>query len=315
MPITGDGRKFAGLRSRRRGAGLCIPSALRPQIRFGQASQAAETVWGDWFFEAVASGSYTLTASPASFALTGASANTLRSRVMGADGATYAFTGASATLGKGVAMTASPVSYTLTGADAGLRVNRVIVAASGSFNDTLTDAGLLYGRRVTADTVSFALTGTDATLSKTSLNNYSMPADSGSFALTGADAVLTASSEPPIEPTTPVVRGGVRFKDAQAEWEARQDFRKQAVQIIERLDEAPQEAPVTVEAVAEVAPRFSLVEAISEGVELGLDIDPVLLALQARNAMLAEQNAMVLLAAIEQEREAIALAWFMAEAA
>jgi hypothetical protein len=117
------------------------------------------------------------------------------------------------------------------------------------------------------------------------------------------------------EVTQTVVRGGVRFKDAQAEWEARQDFRKQAVQIIERLDEAPQEAPVTVETVAEVAPRFSLVEAMSEGVELGLDIDPILLALQARNAMQAEQTAMVLLAAIEQEREAIALAWFMAEAA
>jgi hypothetical protein len=132
--------------------------------------------------------------------------------------------------------------------------------------------------------------------------------------------VMSASEDPDRFSATNIVpvravRGGGRFDDAKAEWEARQEFRKQAVQIIERLDEAPQEAPVTVETVAEVAPRFSLVEAMSEGVELGLNIDPILLALQARNAMQAEQTAMVLLAAIEQEREAIALAWFMAEAA
>ena len=257
---------------------------------------------------------YVMPADTLSCALSGTDAGLRVNRVIVAASGSFNESVTDAGLLYGYAVTADSVSFTLTGTDAALVKaspgSLTLIADSAAYSVVGNDASQLYGRNLGADPSAYALVGTDAVLSKSGLGSYTLSVDSGSFALTGSDATLRASGD-----QATVVRGRVRFDEAMVEWEARQDFRKQAVQIIERLDEAPQEAPVTVEAVAEVAPRFSLVEAMSEGVDLGLDIDPILLALQARNAMQAEQTAMALLMAIEQEREAIALAWFMAEAA
>lgn len=274
----------------------CVLSGTDAGLRVNRVIVAASGSFNESMADAGLLYGRTVTADSVSFTLTGTDAALVKaspgSFTLTADGATYSLVGSNAAQLYGRNLGADATSFALTGTDATL----------SKFSPT--------GFTLTADPSAYALVGTDATLSKSGPNSYTLSVDSGSFALAGSDAILRASGD-----QATVVRGRLRFDDAKAEWEARQEFRKQAAQIIERLDEAPQEAPVTVETVAEVAPRFSLVEAMSEGVELGLDIDPILLALQARNAMQAEQTAMVLLAAIEQEREAIALAWFMAEAA
>lgn len=106
---------------------------------------------------------YTLTAGPGSYALTGQSANLLESRVV----------------------TAAQGSYSLTGQTAGLTysVASALTATQGSY--TLTGSSALVDTSMNADFGSYTLTGQPATLTFTPLNNYTLVAAQGSYALTG----------------------------------------------------------------------------------------------------------------------------------
>jgi hypothetical protein len=87
-------------------------------------------------------GAYTLSADPASFAVTGSAATIVSTRVLSASPASYAVTGADAAVGRTPELNAQPASYTISG-----------VAAT-----------FVTTRSLTASPASYAITGAPATL-------------------------------------------------------------------------------------------------------------------------------------------------------
>lgn len=125
------------------------------------------------FFGVGGSGpTYTLTAAPGSFSLTGIASSLSAARIL----------------------TANTASFTLTGQATSLKYNRVLAAEVGSFTMDGKNANLLFNRILTATTGGFTLTGNAANLVYTPFGvTYTLTAETGSFNLTGQLASLIAN--------------------------------------------------------------------------------------------------------------------------
>lgn len=194
--------------------------AFTPSFSITNSSDAA--LWIATFKAAAGATDYPLAANSGSFALTGADAGLLGSRVLTSGAGSFALTGSDATLTytplSSYSLAAGAGSYALTGASAGLVAARSVSAATGAFALTggattrivarklvaASRALVLSGkvatlkaaRTVAADAGSYALTGADATLVYSPVGSYTLVADSGGFALTGSEAVLTLEGSP-----------------------------------------------------------------------------------------------------------------------
>lgn len=170
--------------------------------------QGPPVSWGTnrQFPQPAAATTTTLTASLATFTLTGQAAGLRASRQVVASAAAFTLTGRNASLNYVHALQAAPAAFTLTGQaasllrasrvaaspaaftvsaqDAGLRASRQLIASAGAFTLTGISAGLNFNRRLTAQVAAFTLTGVNAGLARALL----MPADAASFALSAKDA-------------------------------------------------------------------------------------------------------------------------------
>lgn len=107
-----------------------------------------------------------------------------------ADSGTLAMTGQSANLTKGFKLSADAGGYVVTGTDANLTAQRKLIADAGGYVLSGTSAGLFANRLLSASPGIYTYTGQDATLTKSTVNNYSISADSGSYVLNGVAANL-----------------------------------------------------------------------------------------------------------------------------
>jgi hypothetical protein len=129
---------------------------------------------------------YSLTASGASYAVTGTAAILKRSRKLAMASAAYSVVGTAATLRRGYKVVGSTAAYLLTGTAATLRSNKRLAAATASYGVTGTAATLKTARKLAADTASYAVTGSSATLSRT----RKLLMSSASYLVTGSAASL-----------------------------------------------------------------------------------------------------------------------------
>lgn len=141
-----------------------------------------------------AAGSYSLTASTGTFALTGIVTGLKASRNIAAATQSYTLTGSATGLRAGRKLAATAATHALTGIDAALSRTRKILATTGVFTLTGTATGLSRGLKLAASTGSITLTDI-ATVLKAARK---ISAAQATFTLTGNDAALTYSSaEPP----------------------------------------------------------------------------------------------------------------------
>lgn len=136
-------------------------------------------------------GTYTLTATVGTFALTGQAAAFRRALKLVTIKGTFAETGNAANLSRGLKLPAASGAFTQTGVAAVLRSARKLVTTAGAFALTGNAANLVYkpvGSTyiLTASTGSFALTGKAAGLKV----GYKLPAAKGAFTYSGLAANL-----------------------------------------------------------------------------------------------------------------------------
>lgn len=215
---TSDSEFLDGLgRGRGRGRGRGIALLVKQQT-----NDAGSVVWSDFYFDAVASGSYTLTAATGSYALSGQSANLLKSRVLSAATGGYALNGVAAGLARsrlltantgayvhtGVAaniiytpaanayvLTANAGSYAFSGVGANLLRSRLLTGAAGSYALTGVSAGIAKSKKLTANTGTYTLAGNAATISYTpNAGAYTLTAETGAYSLAGNDATITTTA-------------------------------------------------------------------------------------------------------------------------
>lgn len=146
------------------------------------------------------SGAHTLTASSATYSITGTAAALRIAHVLPATTASYTITGSAATLSKGRPLTAAAGSYAITGAAAAFPRARVLAAATRAYVITGNSVAFLLTRRLAAATGSYAISGTAALMEA----GRKLVAGAGSYVLTGANAVLTYTANlwQPISPTS-----------------------------------------------------------------------------------------------------------------
>lgn len=150
---------------------------------------------------------YSLTASAASFVLTGAAATLIWGRKIAADAAVFALAGANASLLAARKIVAAAGSFTLTGADAGLLRGLRFAADAASFTLTGASAAFVYGRKIVAEAGSFALTGASAGL----IAARRIAADAGAFILTGAAVTFSVVRKLVAGAASFVVTAGTTF--------------------------------------------------------------------------------------------------------
>ncbi len=150
---------------------------------------------------------YSLTASAASFILTGAAAALSWGRKIAADAAAFVLTGANASLLAARKIAADAGAFTLTGASAGLLRGLRLAADATSFTLTGASAAFVYGRKIAAEAGSFALTGVNAGLTAA----RRIAADAGSFALTGAAVTFLAIRKIVAAAASFVITAGTTF--------------------------------------------------------------------------------------------------------
>jgi hypothetical protein len=183
----------SGGQSRMEGTTYATPAGTWTQSGTGAGRMNA---WMDY----TSSGggpTYTLTADPGAFTLTGNTANLVRARVMPAATGAYTLAGNAANLVRGRRLVADAGAYAFTGADVGLVYTSVggytLPADAGSFALTGGNANLVYGRVLSAAPGAYTFTGSAAGL------RYArrLVADPGAYALVGYDATLTYSGGGP----------------------------------------------------------------------------------------------------------------------
>jgi hypothetical protein len=132
-----------------------------------------------------------LAAAAGSFTLAGQSASLSIQRRLTAGAGSFALTGDSATLSVGRRLTTGAGTFTLAGAAASLSIQRRLPAAAGSFALTGQPASMHVGRVLSAGAGAFTLTGQPAALSI----QRRLTAGAGVFTLTGMAATLTATGK------------------------------------------------------------------------------------------------------------------------
>jgi hypothetical protein len=169
---------------------------LSRELSGPEVSELSDNIFAVWqaparrLWVVPAAGSYTLTASPGAFSVSGTAASLKYGRVLQAASGSFAVTGTTATLKRGYRLQADVGSFGLSGTAATLRYGRVIQAAAASFQVSGTAASLKYGRALQADPGTFQITGTDATLTYGTAGSYTLPAQPGSFSVSGTAATL-----------------------------------------------------------------------------------------------------------------------------
>lgn len=159
------------------GSDTTLATSVRVQISYDTASAAQSISFtgtgGDSYaiyleIKEPSAGTYTITATGGSYAVTGTAASLEFGRLVGATAGSYAITGTAASLEFGYKVAAAAGSYALTG----------------------TAASLEFGYKVTASAGSYTINGTAATLTYAGLTNRTITADSGTYAISGTAATL-----------------------------------------------------------------------------------------------------------------------------
>ena len=163
-------------------------------------------------------GAYTLTAATGSYALSGVSANLLKSKRLTANAGSYALNGISAGLYRahtitanagvysytGVAatitytptannyvLTANAGSYALTGSAANLAKSKLLIANIGAYSLDGVAANVVKSKRLVGDVGAYALVGNAANIVYTpNTGAYTLTAESGNYTVSGNDAGL-----------------------------------------------------------------------------------------------------------------------------
>lgn len=130
---------------------------------------------------------------PAPDAVTGTTAYTLS-----ASPATFTITGDAATLAAARRLAASPGTFTVTGDAATLIVGRVLSALAASYQITGSQAALALARILAANPGTFTVTGDAATLDYTPSTERTLDALAGTVLITGSSVTFIA----------PAVKGG-----------------------------------------------------------------------------------------------------------
>jgi len=117
---------------------------------------------------------YTLTAQPGSYSLTGISATLLKSKLITAQTGSYTYTGNTATL----TFVPNTAVYTLT-------------AQTGTYNYSGTSASISRHRNLTASSGAYNINGQQVTITRTTLTPvYTLTALPGSYSLSGSVATI-----------------------------------------------------------------------------------------------------------------------------
>lgn len=163
-----------------------------------------------FFFSPGGPVSNTLTASPGSYALSGAATTLTVNRPLSASPGSYSISGAAATLKVNRPLTASAGAYTISGSAATLKVNRALTAAPGAYTISGAAASLPVGRSLTAAPGSYTLSGAPATLTyhPGSSTAYTLTASPGSYTITGAAVGFGSAHVFPTVPPAPTPAGG-----------------------------------------------------------------------------------------------------------
>ena len=137
---------------------------------------------------ATAPNSYTLTAAPGAFGLSGASASLRVIRTLVGGNGSFSLTGTQAVLRAGRRVVGATGVITLAGGAAGLIVSRKLAGSPGEFVLASAAGALRASRALATSTGTFAISGSGGSLR--ALRRVS--AAPAAFALTGADARLAA---------------------------------------------------------------------------------------------------------------------------
>lgn len=125
------------------------------------------------------------------YTVSGATASLLRSKLLSADAGTYSVAGQAADLLRALVLTGDAGSYTLTGAAATLAVSgdTTLTAEAGSYSVSGSPADLLRALQMGADAGAYTTSGQSADL----LRALVMAAESGNYPISGAQADLLRS--------------------------------------------------------------------------------------------------------------------------
>lgn len=138
--------------------------------------------------------SYTVTAGPGTYTLSGQAAATKRGLRLASALGTYTESGQAANLKAGRQLTPALGSFTLSGQAATTRIARLLTAALGTYTESGQAAGLLAARRLTAANATYTLTGQTASL----LRALKVAGAVGGFTLNGQNATLSYSGSNPL---------------------------------------------------------------------------------------------------------------------
>jgi hypothetical protein len=133
---------------------------------------------------------YTLTASPGAFSISGTDVDLTVSSTLDAASGSFNITGSDVEFSITSILTASSGAFSIAGSSINLVLSSKIVADVGAFLLSGQDASLDRGFVIPVDTGSFVITGFDASFS----TSFRLLADSGAFTLLGQSVALTINS-------------------------------------------------------------------------------------------------------------------------
>jgi len=141
------------------------------------------------FSVALATTGYTLNLESGSYALSGAAATLLKTKLLALTAGAYALTGLAATLFKGYSLALNVGGYALSGQALTTLATRLLNLAAGGYSLSGQNATLAKGYLFNAETGSYLLSGQAAALLAGRLLNL----QTGSYLLTGQAATLLAT--------------------------------------------------------------------------------------------------------------------------
>jgi hypothetical protein len=145
---------------------------------------------------------FSLTADPATYALSGVNASLVATYIVSADPGAYTYTGVAATLNTTFIVSADPGTYVLNGVAATLVAPTESISADpGAY--TLTGVAITPHITMSADPGTYVVSGADAL----TLGRFADTAAPGSYTLSGIATTLSADMSLSLDPGTYVLSG------------------------------------------------------------------------------------------------------------
>jgi hypothetical protein len=143
-------------------------------------------------------GAYTLTASTGAYALSGQSANLLKSRVLVSAVGGYALTGVAAGLLHNYRLTAAAGAYSYSGISSAVVKSRLLAGSTGAYALVGVSANVLRSKKVASGTGAYSYVGNNAAINYTPISGaYTLSANAGSYSVNGQAANLTYTGVAP----------------------------------------------------------------------------------------------------------------------